>query len=149
MSNIHFEGERSFSLPPSLVMAKLGDASFLVTCLDHVEAVESATADRAVWKQRTGFKFLSATLDVTLTVIERQADRVRYQAESKGVAATSTVEATLTLQATEQGTKVIYSADVVKRTGVLKIVSAGLIQSSAMSVIDETWAGIERKMMAP
>jgi carbon monoxide dehydrogenase subunit G len=147
VSAIRFEGDREFSLPVETVASRLGDAAFLISCLDKVDHIELASADRGIWKQKTGFTFLSATLDVDLTVVERTPTLVKYRAESKGVGATSVVGASLQFSPTETGTRVHYEAEVVKRTGVLKIVSAGLIQSAAKSVIEETWTGIGNKLM--
>jgi carbon monoxide dehydrogenase subunit G len=148
MSQIRFEGDRVFALPVSSVVAKLTDAGFLVGCLNNVEHVAEAGPDKAVWKLRTGFSFLSTTLDITLTVVERSESSATFKAFSRGVGASSTVQALLTFASADQGTRVHYSADVVERTGFLKIVSAGLIQSAAKTVIEDTWKSIEAKLSA-
>ena len=145
---IQFEGDRSFSLPPAVVAPRLGDAAFLVSCLENVDQVVEAGPDKAVWKLRTGFSFLSTTLEVTLTVTERSAGRAAYEAFSRGVGASSRVRAVLTFQPAGAGTTVHYSAELVERTGFLKVVSAGLIQAAAKSVIDVTWKSIEAKLSA-
>ena len=143
---IHFEGDRTFPLPVEAVAAQLGDAGFLVGCLEGVERVVETGPDRAVWTLRTGFSFLSATLEVTLTVTERSSAGAKFRAASKGVGASSLVEAALTFAPTGSGTTVHYVADMVERTGFLKVVSSGLIQSAAKSVIDDTWKAIEKKL---
>jgi carbon monoxide dehydrogenase subunit G len=145
---IHFEGDRSFSLPPDFVSARLGDAAFLLSCLHSVDQVVEAGPDKAVWKFRTGFSFLSTTLEITLRVTERAPGRAAYEAVSRGVGATSTVRAVLMFQPAGGGTTVHYAADVAERTGLLKIVSAGLIQAAAKSVIEDTWKAIETKLCA-
>jgi carbon monoxide dehydrogenase subunit G len=143
---IHFEGDRRFSQPRELVAGKLADATFLVSCLDKVDQVVEATPDRAVWKLRTGFSFLSTTLEVTLTVTERSSEKATYTALSKGIGATSLVKAELTFQPAEGGSNVHYVAEVAERTGLLKVVSSGLIQAAAKSVIEDTWQAIEKKL---
>jgi carbon monoxide dehydrogenase subunit G len=143
---IHFEGDRTFALPTDVVAARLSDAAFLVGCLESVDQVMESSPDRAVWKLRTGFSFLSTSLEVTLTVVERTPTTATFDALSRGVGATSRVRATLTFQAQENETVVHYSAELVERTGFLKIVSAGLIQAAAKSVIEDTWKAIEAKM---
>ncbi len=146
--SIHFEGDRSFARPPADVAAKLSDAAFLVGCLDNVEHVVEAGPDKAVWKLRTGFSFLSTSLEVTLTVVERSPNSATFRAASRGVGASSVVQAVMTFVPAGEGTTVHYSADVVERTGFLKIVSGGLIQSAAKTVIEDTWKGIEKKLAA-
>ncbi len=143
---IQFEGDRFFALPPNTVAARLSDASFLVSCLNNVEQVIEATADRAVWKLRTGFSFLSATLEIALKVTERAAGRTTFEALSRGVGATSVVRAALDFIPNDVGTTVHYTSEVAERTGVLKIVSAGLIQAAAKNVIEDTWKAIEAKL---
>src|SRR4026209_1653155 len=143
---IRFEGDRSFTLPVDVVTSRLSDAAFLLSCLEKVEQVLEATPDRAAWKLRTGFSFLSTSLEVKLTVVERAEGSTRYEAFSRGVGATSLVKAQLLFVAANDGTTVHYVAEVAERTGLLKIVSAGLIQAAAKNVIEETWKSIEAKM---
>jgi carbon monoxide dehydrogenase subunit G len=145
---IHFEGDRSFSLPPAEVAGKLGDAAFLVSCLHNVDEIVEISPNKAVWKLRTGFSFLSASLEITLTVTGRSPQNATYEALSRGVGATSLVRAMLTFEPADGGTRVHYTADVAERTGFLKIVSAGLIQAAAKTVIEDTWKAIEAKMQA-
>jgi carbon monoxide dehydrogenase subunit G len=145
---IRFEGDRYFTLAPEVVGARLSDASFLLSCLPNVEEVVESTPDRAVWKLRTGFSFLSATLEVALRVTDRQLHQASYEAVSKGVGATSVVRAVLSFIPIETGTQVHYVSEVAERTGLLKIVSAGLIQAAAKTVIEDTWKAIESKLAA-
>jgi carbon monoxide dehydrogenase subunit G len=145
---IRFEGHRHIALPTEAVAAKLTDASFLVNCQRNVIEIVEQGPDKAVWKLRTGFSFLSTTLEVSLSVTERSAERAAYVALSRGVGATSLVRAELKFQALEAATTVHYSAEVAERTGFLKIVSPGLIQAAAKTVIEETWKAIEEKLAA-
>src|SRR3954463_8497969 len=109
---IQFEGDRPFPLPPAAVAARLGDAAFLLSCLENVDQVVEAGPDKAVWKLRTGFAFLSTSLEVTLTVTDRSPERTAYEAVSRGVGASSKVRAVLTYQPAGAGTNVHYSAEV-------------------------------------
>jgi carbon monoxide dehydrogenase subunit G len=146
MATIRFEGDRTFALPPEVIATKLSDAAFLVGCLQSVEHVSEATPDKAVWKLRTGFSFLSTTLEIALTVLERTETSATFKAYSRGVGASSTVQAVLTFAQQDTGTVVHYTADLVERTGFLKVVSAGLIQAAAKTVIEDTWKSIEAKL---
>ncbi|HEX3147507.1 MAG TPA: SRPBCC domain-containing protein [Gemmataceae bacterium] len=141
-----FAGDRTFTLPVEVVAARLSDAGFLVGCLDKVDQVLEAAPDRAVLKLRTGFSFLSTTLEVTLNVVERSPTKTTFEALSRGVGASSRVSATLNFEADSDGTKVHYEAAIVERTGFLKIVSTGLIQAAAKTVIEDTWKSIEAKL---
>jgi carbon monoxide dehydrogenase subunit G len=145
---IKFEGDRTFVLEPDLVAARLSDAGFLLSCLENVDEVVESGPDKAIWKLRTGFSFLSTSLEVMLTVTARSPGGAAFEAFSRGVGASSRVVAALTFLAADGGTTVHYSAELVERTGFLKIVSGGLIQAAAKSVIDDTWKAIEAKLSA-
>src|SRR4051794_35507909 len=109
---IRFEGDRYFTLPPEKVGSHLSNAAFLLSCLPNVEEVVESTPDRVVWRLRTGFSFLSATLEIALQVIDRQVHQTSYEAISKGVGATSVVRAVLSFIPIETGTQVHYVAEV-------------------------------------
>lgn len=141
-----FEGDRSFALPANVVAARLSDAAFLLGCLQNVEQVVEAGPDKAVWKLRTGFSFLSTTLEISLKVTERSTGGSAYEALSRGVGASSRVVAVLAFLPAGTGTTVHYTAEIVERTGFLKVISAGLIQAAAQAVIDDTWKAIEAKL---
>jgi carbon monoxide dehydrogenase subunit G len=144
---IHFEGNRTFSLPVSQVHAKLGDASFLVSCLKDVDELVETCPDRAIWKLRPGFSFMRGTLEITMDVTERTVpSSVKVKIFSRGIGSTSTVLATLSLQPQEAGSSVHWYADLTETTGLLKMVPKSLISSAAGKVIEETWTEIEKKL---
>lgn len=146
---IHFEGDRSFTRPVAEVFAKLGDATFLLSCLKDVETVIETGVDRAKWKLRPGFSFIRTTLDITMDIIERVPNSsVKVKLFSKGIGASTTVESLMTFQEKEGGSAVHWIADVTELTGLLKLVPKGLISSSAGKVIEETWAEIDKKLKA-
>ena len=143
---VHLEGVRQFPLPPGEVAPRLGDAAFLVGCLSQVDEVVEAGPDRATWKLRPPFSFVSGTLETTLDVVERSESGARYRLLSKGVGATAKVEAEVACEPEGAGTRVRWSADVTEMTGLLKWVPKGLITSSAGKVIEEVWQSVEAKL---
>jgi carbon monoxide dehydrogenase subunit G len=144
---IHFEGTREFARPPAEVAAKLADAAFLVGCL-KVDAVVEVAADRAAWRLRPPFSFVSGTLETTLDVVERSPERARYRLVTRGIGATATVDAAMHFAPAEGGTRVEWTGDLVELTGLLKLVPKGLVTSSAGKVIEEVWQSIEAKLNA-
>jgi uncharacterized protein len=145
---IHFEGDRIFPLPPADVFAKLSDASFLVGCLKDADEVTEKTADRAAWKLRPSFSFVRTTLEVVLDILDREPPGAfKAKVFSRGIGATSTVQAVLALKANGTGTAIHWSADIVELTGLLKLLPKGLILSSANKVIEDTWAEIGAKLV--
>jgi carbon monoxide dehydrogenase subunit G len=146
---IHFEGERTFPHPVDHVFAKLGDASFLVDCLNDVEEISQKGADRAVWKLTPRLSFVRTKLDITMDIVERTASSsIKVKMFSRGIGATSTVESVLSLKPVDAGTAVHWSADITELTGLMKLVPKGLISSSASKVIEDTWSEIAKKLQA-
>jgi len=139
---IHFEGEERFTLPLERVRAALSDGTFLVEAQTNVHSVMESTPDRASWKLKPNFSFLSGTLDTTLQVVERTEGATHFEIASKSIGATSKVIAHLTFLPDEEGTRVRWTADILELKGLLKLVPRPLIQATAQKVIADVWADI-------
>jgi carbon monoxide dehydrogenase subunit G len=147
---IHFEGDRSFSLPPAAVAAKLSDAAWLVGCLPDAQVAE-ATPDRAVWKLKPKLSFLSGSLDAVLEATAREpGTAVAFKVFTKAIGATSTVLTRLEFRPADGGGTVVHwTGDLTEVTGLLKMVPKGLIQATAAKVIDDVWAAVGARLTAP
>lgn len=138
------------TLPASLTVAfaRLSDASFLVTCLPDAESVV-ATADVATCNKRSSLAFLSGTLRVTLTVVERKPERsVTFQMLSEGSGASSTTNTTLAFRGIDDATEIAWTADTVAVTGLLKMVPRTVLQAATQKVIAEVWLAIQARFAA-
>ena len=102
--------------------------------------------DQSVWKTRLGMGVISSTIQVTLTVVERLGNQTKYLAVTSGGGGTGRSEILLSFDEHENGTHVTYQADILERTGLLKIVSISLIRSAAQTVIEETWQSINARL---
>jgi carbon monoxide dehydrogenase subunit G len=142
-----FEGDHFFPRPLEIVSEKLSDATFLAHGFKNIEKITSESHDSAEWKLRTALSFLNAVIDIQLKVTERSSEKSQYHVYSKGIGASSTIRATLTYHPAEGGTRVHYVAEITERTGLLKIVSPGLIQSTAKLLIEEAWKSLEEKLV--
>jgi 2-furoyl-CoA dehydrogenase large subunit len=144
---LHFEGERDYSATPAELFAKLSDARFLVQSIPGAESVKEAEADRAVCTIRPGFAFVRGTLEVTLRILERVADKtVKVALHSKGVGSTSEVETRLNLEPADGGTKLRWDADLTQLGGLLKMVPKGLIRGAAQKVIGEVLDNVQARL---
>jgi carbon monoxide dehydrogenase subunit G len=143
-----FEGDKSFPLPPDALAAKLGDAAFLVSSLNNAEAVKLHGPDSAEWKMRPALSFVSGILDSRLEIVAREPKGLHLRITSKGIGSGSTTDIHLTLSAGDGGTKVHWLGEITALTGLLKMVPKGLIQSTAMKVIEDIWTGVEKKLTA-
>jgi carbon monoxide dehydrogenase subunit G len=144
---LHFEGERTFSLKPTELWAKLRDAGFLVTCIPDATVTGEPTRDKAICKVRPGFAFAGGTLETTVEIVAatEPAD-LRFLLSSKGIGTSSQVECILTICAADTGSRVEWRADVTRLGGLLKAVPSGLISGAARKTIDDVWAGIDRNL---
>lgn len=142
---IHFEGQEQFSQPLTAVYAALSDAGWLAKSLPDAEVTEAA-ADRAGWKVRPKFAFMSGNLDTTAEVMQRQDAMVQYKISSRGVGSNSTVLAQLVLAPSDTGTTVHWKGELVELGGLLKMVPRGLIQAAAQKVIADVWQAIHQKL---
>jgi|ERR1051325_1100402 carbon monoxide dehydrogenase subunit G len=143
----HFEGERTFAIPPAVLWPKLRDAAYLATCIPEGSPHEGATRDHAVVTVHPGFAFMRGNLDVTIDIIDSvEPTSVRYAQKSKGIGTTSEVETSLTLEPCEGGTKIKWRSEVKHLGGLLKMVPSGLIRGAANKVIEDGWAGVAEKL---
>lgn len=143
---MRFEGDKQFPLPPDALAAKLGDAGFLVSSLTNAEAVAVHGADSAEWKMRPALAFVAGTLDSRLEIVAREPAALHVRITSKGIGSSSTTEVRLTLAASASGTAVHWVGEITALTGLLKMIPKGLIQSTAMKVIEDIWTGVEKKL---
>jgi len=144
---LHFEGERDFPKPPDQVWTRLSDARFLAECAPEAKVVGEPTQTTAVCTLRPGLAFVRGTLEVTLRVIEATSPAsVRLSLFSKAIGASSEVEATLALTASDAGTHVHWTADVKTLGGLLKLVPNGLIKGAAQRVINDVWAQVDARL---
>ncbi len=144
---IAFDGTETFPLPAVEVFAKLGDAGFLAGCLPDTEVVR-ATPDEAEWKSRPKLAFLSGVIDTTAKVTERSgAEIIRYALTTKAVGSGSTVEASLTLEPVDGGTRVRWTGAITGFSGLLKLAPKGLIQATATKVIADVWLAVRAKLV--
>ena len=145
---LHFEGDRDIAKPPAEVCARLSDARFLVRCIPNAEITGEPTPTTAECKVRPGLSFVRGTLVVTLRVEEAvEPSSVRLGLDSKGIGASSMVEAILAIAAHEGGSRVHWTADVKSLGGLLKLVPQGLIRGAAQSVINDVWAQVEKEII--
>ena len=144
---LHFDGDQDFPRPLAEVFAKLGDASFLVSCIPGVESVKESGPDQAICILRPGFSFVRGTLEVTLHVLERVAEKsVRVLAHAKGIGSGNDVEALLNLEPKDAGTHIRWTAEAKNFTGLLRAVPSGLIKGAAQKVIADVWAEVGKKL---
>lgn len=146
---LHFEGDRDFAQPPSILWPKLADIRFLAGCVPDAESVSFPEADVAQVVLRPGLAFVRGTLDLTMRVTERvEGTSARLLLTTKGIATTSTVEAGYSLAANDGGARLRWTADVTQLGGLLKAVPQGLLKAAAQKIINDAWTALEAKLQS-
>jgi carbon monoxide dehydrogenase subunit G len=147
---LRFEGERTFSLPPAEVWAKLRDAQFLVQCIPGAVHQGKPERDRAQCIVTPNLTFVRGHIEVTIDVIEaEEPSSVRYTIHGKGVGSTNEVQVAMELRAHDSGTAVHWVAEVTQLSGLLKLVPSGLIRGAVQRESETVWRGIEQQLTAP
>lgn len=137
---LRFEGDKEISRPLAEVWSKLSDARFLVQCIPDVESVQQADADQAMLTIRPGLSFVRSSLETTVLLHDRTTPTgLQIDLLSKGIGSSSKVAITLTLAATDAGTRVHWTAEIQELGGLLKLVPSGLIKGAAQKVINGIW----------
>jgi carbon monoxide dehydrogenase subunit G len=91
--------------------------------------------------------FVRGTLEVTMEVVEAVPNQsVRFLLHSKGIGSTSDVEASLTFEPRETGSRVHWVAEIKQLGGLLKAVPGGLIQAAARKVISDAWEAVQKQL---
>jgi len=145
--NLQFAGEKCLPFPLTTIWPRLRDARFVVQAIPDGSPGELVDADKATATVRPSLSFLSGTLDVTVQITDAvEPTSLRWLLTSKGIGASSVVEATVRLAEQDTGTRINWTAEVKEVTGLLKALPSGLIRGAAQRVIDDVWTGIDKQL---
>lgn len=135
-----FAGEQQFECGAAQLWARLTDMTFMSRMIPDVEKVERLDASGFACKVRPRFSFLTGSLELTFEIIERaEPERLKVRSRGKGIGSTVVVDEEIHLSAGEKGTTLRWTGAIVSREGLLKPVSATLLQAAAQRVIDSFW----------
>src|SRR5207253_1956044 len=115
---LQFAGERELKRSPKEEWEKLRDARFLASCVPDVEKIVSAEPELAVCRIKPALAFITGSLDLTIRVVESVPhSSIRIEQTTKGIANSSTVETSLQLSPSGEGTRLSWSAQVKQMGG--------------------------------
>lgn len=144
---LRFEGERSFSLAPDALLARLSDVAFLVACMPDVETVHICASDQARVTIQPGLSFVRGALEVELRLLPQAAPgALGIQLTSRGIGSSADVETHLQMLPADGGGLVRWSAEVVRLGGLLKLAPQGLIRGAAEKVINDAWDRVKQRL---
>jgi len=137
---MNFAGSEKFDCNQVELWARLTDLAFVSRTIPDVDRVDRIDVTGFACRVRPRFSFLTGTLSLTFELLEPvPPQRLKVRSRGKGIGSTVVVEAELQLVANGTGTELQWTGTIVSREGLLKPVSAGLIQGAAQRVIVSFW----------
>lgn len=144
---MEFSGSALFECESVDLWDRLTDMTFVSGLIPDVQRINRIESTEFSCRVRPSLSFLKGSLDLTFKIVEAEKpQRLKVQTTGKGMAVGVVVEAELNLTAVETGTKLVWTASIVERKGLLKAVSAGLIQGAAQRVVDDFWSAVQEAL---
>jgi len=135
-----FTGKEELEAARQQLWDRLTDMNFIAKLIPDLERVEKVESDSLICRVRPQFSFLSASLRLTFEIMEADPpEHLKVRCNGKGIGASIEVETDVRLVQESGATILDWNSVITKRGGLLKPVSAGLIQGAARKVIDDFW----------
>ena len=147
-------GTERFQTAVAGVRGALADLDVLARSIPGLDSVESNDGTTLKCRIKPSLSFVSGALRTTVTrTSEADSDEVAYTIGSKGIGGGATVAVSFRCDADDaaaaaDGSVVVWRAEVVERTGLLKPVGDSLIESAMRSVVESTWEGFRGQLDA-
>jgi carbon monoxide dehydrogenase subunit G len=142
---IRFSGQIEFPYPRTAVCSRLTDATFLAGCAPGA-TIHSATVDAAAWTAPSPFRVVSSTIESTLTIHERRPESLEFVLVNRIAGALLNVKIRFVFADSPAGVFVEWSAEILTRTGLLKIVPPMVLRSQIEAQLGDLWRGVETKL---
>ena len=144
---LEFGGEEHFRAAPSRLYALLTDLDRLGRSIPDASGVEriDATAIRCVVKP--GFSFLRGRLQTTVSLVDlEEPTRATMRIHSKGIGVEMEVESRLAISPENAGSRLDWSARVLKLKGLAATISSSLIRGAAEQTIMRGWDQLRQEL---
>lgn len=142
-----FSGEEAFAVPAAQLFAFLTDPDRLALAVpDRVShtRVDDRTLKCVV---RPGFSFIRANMQLTFTISKAMPNsEVNVDVVSQGIGASLQVECRFEIEDAGSGSRIRWTARVIKLSGLIAAVSPALIRSAADKVIRTGWDGVRQQI---
>ena len=145
--DLSFGGEETFSVPVERLFAFVTELDSLARVLPDVESAERVDDRTLRCVVRPGVSFLRGKLTTTITLADIQPNEsATLLLDSKAIGAQVGVEAALAFAPNDAGSKLTWNARVIRRTGLVAAVSAGLIRAAAEQTIRCGWQNLRETL---
>ncbi len=135
-----FTGEERFEAVQERLWDRLTDMNFIANLIPDLERVEQVESDKMICRVRPRFSFFSGSLRLTFEIMKADSpEYLKVRCTGKGIGASVDIETDIRLIQESDVTILDWNGVIVKREGLLKPVSTGLIQGAAQKVIGDFW----------
>jgi carbon monoxide dehydrogenase subunit G len=143
------KGQVKLNHPPAKVYRALTDLDGMsqnIPDLVTSQKIDDRTLQCTV---KPGFSFIRGTMKTTITLVETvPVERVLMNVAAAGIGMAMNVEARLKIIPDDGGSKSIldWEVEVTQRSGLLSLVSAGLIQGAAEKTVNDGWNKLQKRL---
>jgi len=146
---MNFSGAEQFECSQTELWSRLADMAFVSKAIPDLDRLERIEPTGFSCRVRPRFSFLTGSLELVFELVEAAPhERLKVRSRGKGIGGAVVVESELQLSPAADGTEVKWTATIVSREGLLKPVSAGLIQGAAQRVIESFWKKFREALTA-
>lgn len=137
---MQFQGIELFDCARAELWGRLTDMQFVSCAIPDVDKVTRVEPREFACRVKPRFSFLTGSLDLQFEVVEADEPvRLAIVSRGKGIGGAVVVGADIQLAEVASGTELNWIGTIRERQGLLKPVSAGLIQGAAQRVIGDFW----------
>ncbi len=144
---MRFEGDRQFPVPPDNVFLRLGDAQFLVGSILGHQPVGTPSEDEAQCLITPHFAFMRGSMELTVRIAEAiPPTNLRVVVQGRGYSCQCEAQVLVTFAERAGGTRLHWTAEIIKLEGLLAVVPTGQIETAAQKVIQDSWSQLSARL---
>lgn len=148
MTNLpEFSGDELFNAPPERVFAAVTDLDTLAGTIPDLVSFERRDAQTLKCVVKPSFSFLRATLRLTISLRDLQPPRsATMHIAGQGIGASLEILSSFTIEPDHSGTRLVWTASIVRAGGLMATVPAGLIKGAADQIIRQGWQQVRERL---
>ena len=142
-----FGGEEQFKASQQRVYDLLTNLDAMATTIPDMVSSERVDANTLKCVVRPGFSFLRGTMKLAIKLGECQPpEKAAMGVEAAGIGVGMRVASQLQVLAEGEGSRLIWSARIEERKGLISAVSESLIRAAADQVIRHAWSKVREQL---
>lgn len=150
MTNLpEFSGDEFFEVPPERVFATVTDLDTLAGTIPDLVSSERPDGQTLKCVVKPSFSFLRATLRLTINLRDPQPPRsATMHIVGQGIGASLEITSSFAIEPHHSGTRLTWTATIVRAGGLMATVPAGLMRGAADQIIRQGWQRVRERLAA-